>query len=106
MMNGAIDVNEGALTENYVACALSSNGIPLHYYDRKSKQELDFIIEENKAITIVEVKSGDNFTRHASLDAAIKLYQEKIGKSIVFCKSNVFEKDDVLYLPLYMAMLL
>jgi predicted AAA+ superfamily ATPase len=106
VMNGAIDVNEGALTENYVACALSANGIPLHYYDRKSKQELDFIIEENNAITIVEVKSGDNFTRHASLDAAIKLYQEKIGKSIVFCKSNVFEKEGVLYLPLYMAMLL
>ena len=106
VMHGDIDVNEGALTENFVACALSANGIPLHYYDRKSKQELDFIIEEGNAISIIEVKSGDDFTRHASLDAAIKLHSEKIGRSIVFCKSNVFEKGGVLYLPLYMAMLL
>ena len=106
VMHGDIDINEGALTENFVACALSAKGIPLHYYDRKSKQELDFIIEENNAISILEVKSGDAFTRHASLDAAMKSFPEKIGRAIVFCKSNVFEKDGVLYLPLYMAMLL
>lgn len=106
VMNGDIDINEGALTENAVACALTSNSYSLHYYDRKSKQELDFIIEKNNKINIIEVKSGDDYTRHASLDAAIKLYADKIGQSIVLCKSNVYKDKDILYLPLYMAMYL
>ena len=100
MQNG---INEGALTENAVACALSSNAYPLHYHDRKSKQELDFIIEKNGAISILEVKSGNDYMKHASLDAAIRLYSEKIGRSIVLCKSNIQEQDGILYLPLYMA---
>lgn len=106
VMRGEMDINEGALAENSVACAMSANAIPLHYYDRKSKQELDFIIKENEAISIVEVKSGDDFKRHASLDAAIRAHKEKIGRSIVLCKSNVFEEDSIVYLPLYMAMFL
>ncbi len=106
VMNGDISVNEGALTENFVACALAANAHPLHYYDRKSKQELDFIIEKGNAITILEVKSGDDFKRHASLDAAIRLHSESIGKSIVLCQSNLMEQDGILYLPLYMAMYL
>ena len=106
VMHGEIDISEGALTENAVACALSANAYPLHYYDRKSKQELDFIIEKNGAISILEVKSGDDYMKHASLDAAIRLHSEKIGQNIVLCKSNIQEQDAILYLPLYMAMLL
>lgn len=106
VMNGEIDINEGALTENAVACALSANSYPLHYYDKKSKQELDFIIEKANAITILEVKSGDGFTRHASLDAATNNHADKIGQSIVLCKSNIYKENDILYMPLYMAMYL
>ncbi|MBQ0016294.1 MAG: ATP-binding protein [Bacteroidales bacterium] len=104
VMNGEIDINEGALTENSVACALIANGHTLHYYDKKSKQELDFIIAEGTKISILEVKSGDNYMRHASLDAARRDWPEKIARSIVLCKGNLAVKDDILYLPLYMAM--
>jgi len=72
VLSGDISVNEGALTENYVACALSAKGFSLHYYDKNSKQELDFIIEEQNKITIIEVKSGEKYKKHASLDAAIR----------------------------------
>lgn len=106
VLNGNIGVNEGALTENYIACSLSSKGIPLHYYDKKSRQELDFIIEENNQITIIEVKSGSDYKRHASLDAAIKANPEKIERSIVFSPYNVESQNDVLYLPLYMSQFL
>lgn len=106
VMNGAIDINEGALTENAVACALAANSHSLHYYDRKSKQELDFIIQKDNKITILEVKSGDNYTRHSSLDVAMRMYPDKIGQSIVICKSNVYKENDILYMPLYMAMYL
>jgi len=73
VLNGDISVNEGALTENYVACVLSAKGFSLHYYDKNSKQELDFIIEEQNKITIIEVKSGEKYKKHASLDAAIRV---------------------------------
>ena len=106
VLNGNIGVNEGALTENSIACSLSSKGIPLHYYDKKSRQELDFIIEENNQITIIEVKSGSDYKRHASLDAAIKANPEKIERSIVFSPYNIESQNDVLYLPLYMSQFL
>ena len=106
VLNGDISVNEGALTENYVACVLAAKGHSLHYYDRNSRQELDFIIEEKNKITIIEVKSGDKYRRHASMDAAIQHFPEKIHRSIVFSKFNVSKEDDILYLPLYMAIFL
>ena len=106
VLSGDISVNEGALTENYVACALSANSHTLHYYDKNSKQELDFIIEEQNKITIIEVKSGENYQKHPSLDAAIRVYTNKINRSIVLSRYNVSKKDGVLYLPLYMAMFL
>ena len=106
VLSGDISVNEGALTENYVACVLSANSHTLHYYDKNSKQELDFIIEEQNKITIIEVKSGENYQKHSSLDAAIRVHTNKINRSIVLSRYNVSKKDGVLYLPLYMAMFL
>ena len=106
VLNGNLGVNEGALTENYIACSLSSKGISLHYYDKKSRHELDFIIEENNRITIIEVKSGSDYKRHASLDAALKAFPEKIERAIVFSPYNIERQHDVLYLPLYMSQFL
>ena len=105
VMNGDISINEGSLTENFVAAALSAKQIPLHYYDKKSRQELDFVFPENGKISIIEVKSGDDYKRHASMDAAIREHKSEIERAIVLCKGNVV-KDDVLYLPQYMAMFL
>jgi hypothetical protein len=103
VMNGEIDVNEGALTENFVACVLASKGISLHYYSRKSKLELDFIIPEGNQITILEVKSGNDYKRHASLNTILKECPAKIKRGIVLSKGNVEVDDGVIYLPLYLA---
>lgn len=106
VLNGEINVNEGALAENFVAAELKSKGFALNYYDRKSKQELDFVFHENNGISIIEVKSGNDYMRHASLNAAIKLFQDRIERSIVLNKFNVQEKDGIIYYPLYMTMFL
>ena len=103
VMNGDIGVNEGALTENQIACVLASKGLPLHYYDHKSRQELDFVLANNGKIDIVEVKSGNNYRKHSSLDAAIEKYADRIGRSIVFGPCNVERNENVTYLPLYMS---
>lgn len=105
VLNGAIDINEGALTENYVAGELVKIGLPLHYYDRKSRQELDFLIEKNNTIGIIEVKSGEDYQKHASLDTAMQLGAERpevvLGEPMVVSKFGLEEKDDILYVPLY-----
>jgi hypothetical protein len=103
VMNGEIDINEGALTENFVACALVARGLSLHYYSRKSKQELDFVIPDGNRITIIEVKSGNDYKRHASLNAAMGNMTANINRGIVLSKGNVETENNIVYLPLYLA---
>ena len=106
VLAGEIDINEGALTENFVACELVSHGHNLNYYDHKSKYELDFILPESDRITIIEVKSGKDYKRHSSLDIVRRLYSDRIVRQIVLCPGNAEQSDGILYLPLYMTMFL
>lgn len=106
VLNGEININEGALTENFVAAELTKHGIPLHYYDKKSKQELDLIFPEKNEISIIEVKSGSDYKRHASLNAAPDTFQDKIARAMVLSRFNVERSPGVIYYPLYMAMFL
>lgn len=88
-----------------MATEFSKHNIPLNYYDKKSRQELDFIYPQGSKINIIEVKSGNDYKKHASLDAAINTYNT-INEAIVLCTSNVEHSDGILYLPLYMTMFL
>ena len=103
VMNGNIEVNEGALTENYVACTLASHDVSLHYYDKKSKLELDFIIPDGDGISIIEVKSGEEYKKHASLNHARCNQAMRINRCIVLSRYNVEVDNGIIYLPLYMA---
>jgi hypothetical protein len=101
VLQGDIDINEGALTENYVAAELVKKGYTLHYYDYKSRQELDFLIARDNKIDIIEVKSGNDYKRHASLDTAMQKPDIPIGDSFVFCKFPMEKEGDTQYIPLY-----
>lgn len=103
VLQGDIDINEGALTENFVATELSKHSHQLHYFDRKSRNELDFLIQENNLVTIIEVKSGNDYKRHTSLDNMLEAQPEKIGRCIVLNKFNTEKKGEICYFPLYMA---
>ena len=105
ILNGDISINEGMFAENIVASSLVKNGIPLYYFDKKSRNELDFIISERNGITILEVKSGKSYKTHASLDKAELFSSGKINRKIVLSKSNVeISKEGVIYIPIYMVM--
>jgi len=106
VMNGLIDINEGALTEEFVAAEFAKKGYDLFYYDKKSKHELDFLLADSAGIHIVEVKSGKDFTSHASLDYALENEGNRIAKATVLCKSNTYSEGRIQYLPLYMTMFL
>lgn len=106
VMNGDIHINEGALTENFIAGELIKKGISLHYYDRQSKQELDFIYKWETGIAVLEVKSGEEFKDHKSLDAILRNSPDKVSRAMVFCRENLFVEGRITYYPLYMAMFL
>ena len=82
--------------------------MPIYYYDKKTRMELDFVYKEDGRLSVIEVKSGNDYRRHASLDNAHALNPGKINKRIVLCKGNVDatarSRDGVIYLPLYMSM--
>lgn len=101
VINGNISINEGALTENFVAAELVRKGYNLHYYDHKSRQELDFLIARNNKICVIEVKSGNDYKRHASLDSALQQSAAAIGEAIVASKFPREQTDKISYLPLY-----
>lgn len=109
ILNGDIAINEGALTENFVAAELAKHGHKLHYYDRKSRTELDFLIEAPEGIVIIEVKSGSNYKRHPSLNTALSAVSPNnkgVSRGIVLCDYNMETADSITYLPLYMTMFL
>jgi predicted AAA+ superfamily ATPase len=100
-------VNEGSVTENIVAATLVKNGKPLYYYDKSSRAELDFCFKDGSRVSIIEVKSGKEYKKHAALDKAAEVFGDKLNRRIVLSKYNVeVDTDGVIYLPLYMAMFL
>ncbi len=104
VLAGDIFINEGALTENYVAGEMAKHGVSLNYYDRKSKHELDFVFPENNKISIIEVKSGKDYKKHPSLDMTQSLFGDKINRCIVMSGNNLEVDGGVVYMPLYMSM--
>lgn len=103
VLNGNIEINEGSIVENAIADAFAKNGFRLHYYDRKkpTSLEIDFVIQRNSRIQIIESKSGSDFDKHDSLDQLMK--EQSIDTPIVFCIDNLHEKDGILYLPYYLC---
>jgi len=105
LLSGNIDINEGGITENAVAAELVKKNIPLHYYDKKGRAEIDFVLTENNSLSAIEVKSGKNYKTHASLDNACEQARKKMNRRIVLSKYNTEKgKNGVIYYPLYMAM--
>lgn len=106
-----LDINGGMIVENAVAQMLRRNGHKLCFYSRtdtehrENHMKIDFLITENKTISPIKVKSGD-YRSHASLDKFRKKFSRKIGTSYILYPKDVMEKDGILHLPLYMAMLL
>jgi uncharacterized protein len=93
----------GALTENYVACELSSSGDELIYWESKGSAEIDFIIVKEGHIIPVEVKSTQN-VKAKSL--AIYKEQYKPKYSIRISVKNFGFENGIKSVPLYAVFLI
>ena len=87
-------VYRGALTENYVAQALSSNGHGIYYWTSDSPVgEVDFVIQDKGRIYPIEVKSGEN-THSRSLKHYEKMYLPdkiyRLSEKNFGCDENIF----------------
>lgn len=66
-----------------------ANGFSLHYFDTKRYGELDFVMQEGTAIDLVEIKSGNDYKKHAVLDKVLaveewKAKQEQLSEGLTY----------------------
>ena len=53
-----------------------------------------------------EVKSGNDYEKHTALNNVLDEQSEYVERSLVLNKFQYKQHNDILYLPLYMAMML
>ena len=108
-----VQLNEGMLVENMVAQMIVARGRNLYFHVQRSaddasrRMEIDFLIAKSKIqrrknISMVEVKSGRNYTL-SSLEKMKARYGQYLDMSYVLHTKDLSTKDGICYLPLYMA---
>lgn len=106
IINNEDDINYGAIYENAVAQLLVAHGFNLYYYNNKKRGEIDFVIEYNDDIFIMEVKSGKTYNRHRALSNVVGEKLNGIENGCVLGNCNVHKVDSIQYYPIYMVDLL
>lgn len=110
ILSDRLHVNEGMITENFVAQSLVASGHRLFFYsrygnDKEDRMEIDFLIVRSRKICPIEVKSSKNI-RHTSLDKFRSKFSSRIGESFILYPGDVKTQDGIQCLPIYMAGLL
>ena len=90
---------KGALAENYVCSALTTNGYIPYYWESQGEAEVDFVIQDQKGTIVpIEVKSSDN-VRAKSLAQFVGRY-ESPGSIRISARNFGFE-NAIKSVPLY-----
>lgn len=103
-------INEGAFMENVVAQELVASGHRLFFYarsdreDRRNDMKIDFLVIRGGTVCPVEVKSSR--LTYSSLTKFMAKFGKRVGQPYVLCTKDLFERDGILFLPVYMAMFL
>ncbi|MCL2311375.1 MAG: AAA family ATPase [Firmicutes bacterium] len=103
IINGDLGIYKGAIYENIIADIFSKLNKKLYYFEKGGHIEIDFFIRYNRKLTAIEVKSATN-TKSKSLNSIIENYGVKQG--IKLSAKNLGKTENILSLPLYMAMFL
>ena len=106
ILQGDLDVNMGEITENAIAQELVAHGFPTYYFDSKRYGEVDFVAQSGTRALPIEVKSGNDWTRHHALSKIMSVPEWHLDQAYVLCKGNVEQSGPITYLPLYMSMFL
>lgn len=104
LLSDSTDLNNGALYENAVAQELKAHGFRLYYYNSKKYGELDFVIEYNRKVLPIEVKSGKIYQRHSALNNIMEISNDSINEGFALSNYNIQVKNNLIYYPVYMLM--
>lgn len=96
-------IYRGAITENYVACQLKSNGYELFYWESSNNSEVDFVIIKDEKIIPIEVKSSEK-NKSKSLNTFINKYNPEY--SIRISSKNFGFENNIKSVPLYATFLI
>lgn len=105
LINRNAETNNGALFENAVAQQLLSNGFDLYFFKKKNIGELDFLIEMNGNVGVIEVKSGKDYKKHKALDNVLNSKDYHIRQAYVLCTGNIESDCYITYIPVYLTYL-
>ncbi|MDR3262871.1 MAG: AAA family ATPase [Clostridiales bacterium] len=99
-------INEGGIVENICAAEIAARYERIMYFDRKSRLEIDFVLNIDGLAAAIEVKSGGN-TKAKSLDSIIENYKT-VKRYIKFEKNcNIYvDEKNIEHYPLFMIMFL
>lgn len=100
-------INLGTVYESVVASELKAHGHKLFYYDNKTNGEVDFLIDDydDLSVTPLEIKSGKDYTIHSAINRFLKNPDYHVKKGCVLSNNRtIYEKDNILYFPIYMIM--
>jgi len=104
ILQGDLEINMGSILENLFAQQLKCNGYSLCYYDSKKHGEVDFVLENQGRVDLLEIKSGKDYHRHRALDNVAAVEGWHFGRQMVFAPGNVEVDGNVTYMPWYMVM--
>lgn len=107
VLNDERSVNLGTVYESVVASELKAHGHGLFYYNNKTNGEVDFLIDDynNLSVLPLEIKSGKDYTIHSAINKFLSNEDYNVKKGYVLSnKRKIFEKDNIIYLPIYMIM--
>ena len=109
-----LSINQGMIIENMVAQMLRASGHELYFHEylytpedsvREKKYEIDFMTVKKKKICPIEVKSS-GYMSHKSFDYLTKKYQLKMQDRYIIYTKDLKYKDEIMYIPIYMTMLI
>lgn len=97
-------INEGAILENVFSSEIVIKHSKLTYFERKSKLEIDFVLNLDGKVTAIEVKSGNN-KQAKSLKSIVENYKT-VTRYMKFEKDcNVYkDEENIEHYPLFMVM--
>ncbi len=102
IIDGDISIYNNAVLENVISQTLVSNGHKLHYYTRNNSLEIDFVLSQNGRCVPLELVRKSNKSK--SLSTLLK--ENPDMKGIKLHNGNVGVSNNLITLPLYMAMFL
>ena len=101
ILNGDLSVNMGSVLENVYAQELVAKGFEVRFMNKKFG-EIDFVIQNQGKVILLEIKSGSDFKKHTALNNVLAVKEWKLNEAFVFCMGNVERSDFITYLPWYM----